>query len=181
MERGINNERAALRKRGLYMVLALVAAIVLLFEPVFSFQQDKGIKYVRSFTMKQKVVLVTQTELENGVSEVVETMSIRGLHYCAWALILACVSCLVCSIDDRRCMQLCLIGISLAGLYYLLMIYYAIQIVDDFYATLYPNFFALLPAVIIELLILVRRSIAHNLIIENTDEEEEEITNQTPE
>ena len=171
MEQDANNERTALRKRGLYMILAIVAAVVLLFQPVFSFQQDKGIKYVRSYTMKQKVLLVIQTELNNGVSEVVDTMPIKGLHYCAWALILACTSCLICSIDDKRCMLMCFISIFIAGAYYLFMIYYAIQFADKYFATLYPNFFALLPAVIIQLLILVRRSIAHNLILDNTDEE----------
>ena len=161
-------------RRWLYMVLAIAASVVLLVRPVFSFQEDKGIKYVRSFSMTQKTFYVTQTDLKNGASEVTARMSIKGLYYCAWVLVICCAACMLTMFNDRRRMGWCVIAAFVAGAYYVLMVYYAMRMSGDHYATLYPNFYALLPALVMQFMLLVRRSVARTIMEANEDEEQEE-------
>jgi len=156
------------------MLMAVLASALLFVRPVFSFQEDKGIIYVRSFSMDSKMFYVTQTEMKTGMEEVVSTMSVKGLYICAWAMLATCLAALLCIFDDFWRMTLCIIAAALAGVYYLLMVYYAVQITDRFYTTLYPNLMAVLPAIVLQLMLLVRRDIAHDMMIANEDEEKEE-------
>ena len=50
---------SAMYRRWAYMLIAIAASAVMFLHPVFSFQQDKGIIYVRSFSMDQKRFYVT--------------------------------------------------------------------------------------------------------------------------
>ena len=61
------SRRNAIYRRLLYMVVAILAAALLPLKPAFSFQEDKGIIYIRSFEMDQKTFYVTQTDMETGI------------------------------------------------------------------------------------------------------------------
>ena len=174
MEEKKRNKVRPVYLRWAYMVISVVAAALLLSHPVFSFQEDKGIIYVRSFSMDAKTFYVVQTKLDSGMEEVTETMSVAGLHYCAWAMLVTCAACILCFFSRKWRMILCILAAFLAGAYYILMIYYAIQMTDNYYTTLYPNLFALLPAVVLQLMLLARRDIAHRIMTENENEEKEE-------
>ena len=72
-------------------------------------------------------------------------------------------------------MILCLFSISLAGLYYVLIIYYATRISDLHFATLSPTLMAVLPAIVMQCMILIRANVARAVLMENENEEKEEI------
>jgi len=156
------------------MLLAIIASGLLLKHPVLSFQEDKGIIYTRSFSMDAKVFYVIQTKLDTGAEEVTATMSVAGLYYTAWAMIITCIACLVCVLNPKWRMLLSVLAATIAGVYYILMIYYAIAITDNHYTTLYPNFYALLPAIALQCMLLVRRDVAREIAAENENEENEE-------
>ena len=162
-------------RRWAYMVVAILASAFLLTKPVFSFQDDKGIIYVRSFSMDQKMFYVTQTELKTGVEEVTATMSVAGLYYCNKVMLWSCILCLLCFFNNRWRMILCLFSIALAGLYYVLIIYYATRISDLHFATLSPTLMAVLPAIVMQCMILIRANVARAVLMENENEEKEEI------
>lgn len=158
-------------RRTIYMLIAIVISALLPKFPVFSFQEDKGIIYIRSFSMDAETFYVTQTELATGAEEVESTMSVKGLYFCAKAMYAVCILALLCFFKDRWRMALCVIAATLAGVYYLLMVYYAIKITDYFYTTLYPNFAAIMPAVVLQLMLLARRDVAYHMMSLNEDEE----------
>ena len=155
-------------KQVICIFVAIIASGLLLKLPVFFFQDDKGIMYVRSFSMTPKIFYVMQTEIATGIEEV------SGLYYCAWAMLLTSLACLLCIYNNRWRMILCVAAAFFAGAYYLLMIYYAIEMTGNHYSTLYPNFVALLPAVVLHMMLLVRRNLAQSIMAENEDEEQED-------
>lgn len=158
-------------RRWIYMSVAILAAYFFISRPVFNFQKDTGIIYVRSFEMvEQRSVVVTQTDIKTGASEVTDTMSVIGLHYCSLAMLWGCILCLLCFFSFRGRIFFAAATEIAAGAFYLLMIVYAMRISEDQYATLYPNLFALLPAVVLEAMALTRR----NVIKERVDEMDEE-------
>ena len=158
-------------RRWLYMAVAIIAAAVLGTRPVFNFQSDTGILFTRSFTMEeQKQLVVTQKDLSSGAEEVAAIMSVKGLYYCSKAMLWGCILCLLCFFSSRWRMIVAIGTIAVAGMFYIFMIYYAIRIADQQYATLYPNFAALLPAVVLECMVLVRS----NIIRERVDDRDEE-------
>ena len=161
-------------RRWIYMIIAIIASAILPSQKMFSFQDDKGIIYVRSFSMDEKVFYVTQTELATGAEEVTETMSIAGLYYCAKAMLVLCVLCFFCFFSKRGRMVLAVLAAILAGAYYILMIYYAVRITDEHFTTLYPTIMAVLPAIVLQLMLLVRRNVAHAAMLENINEEKDE-------
>lgn len=160
----------AMVRRWLYMVVAIIAAALMPLKPVFSFQDDKGIIYVRSFSMTDKVFWVTQTELGTGIAHVTSSMPVKGLYYCYLAMLFGSILSLMCFFNDEWRAWICLLTAIAAGLYYVLMAIYAIRIADNFYATLYPNYMAILPAVVLQMMILTRQSVIHT-ILSATDEE----------
>ena len=173
MNKESKNTLYAMFRRWAYMVVAIVAAGVLPMKPVFNFQEDKGIIYIRSFSMDKEMFYVTQTELSTGASEVVSTKSVAGLYYCARTMYYLCILCLLCFFSNKWRMWICVITAVCAGAYYILMLYYAVTITDNFYTTLYPTYMALLPAVVLQMMILVRQNV---LLAEkqwNEDEEKE--------
>ena len=67
-------------------------------------------------------------------------------------------------------MTLIFVTVAAAGLFYILMIVYAIRMTDQHYATLYPNFAAIWPAIVLQAMLLTRS----NMIREKIDEADEE-------
>ena len=162
-----NEEKKALQamfRRWVYMVIAIVASAVLSLHPVFSFQEDKGIIYIRSFSMDQETFYVTQTELRTGAEQITATMSVKGLYFCRRLMLFGCILCLLCFFSKRWRLTLALITAFIAGAYYVLMIYYAMRMSDDHYATLYPNLMAVFPAIVLQMMILVRQNIIKSMI-----------------
>ena len=158
-------------RRWLDMAVAISAAAPLGTRPVFNFQSDTGILYTRSFSMEdQKQFVVTQRELSTGAEEVAAVMSVKGLYYCSKAMLWGSILCLLCFFSYRGRMTLIFVTVAAAGLFYILMIVYAIRMTDQHYATLYPNFAAVLPAIVLQAMLLTRS----NMIREKIDEADEE-------
>ena len=151
-------------RRWAYMAVAILAAVVLLERPVFNFQEDKGIKYVRSFSMTQTEFLVTQTDLNSRVSEITASMSIKGLYYCNKVMLWGAILCFLCFFSNGWRIRIAVFTAFTAGFYYLLMIYYAIQMADLHYATLYPNFIAILPAIVCQMMVLTRHNVIQYIV-----------------
>ena len=165
-----NTDFKAMHRRWIYMAVAIIAAALMPLKPVFSFQDDRGIIFVRSFSMTETQLVVTQTELETGISHVKNTMSVRGLFYCYLAMLAGSVLTLLCFFNDEWRVWICTFTALVAGLYYVLMAHYAIVISDEYYATLYPNYMAFLPAIVLQMMVLVRRSCIKEM--QDTAEEE---------
>ena len=158
-------------RRWIYMSIAIIAAALLGTRPVFNFQSDTGILYTRSFSMAdQKQFVVTQRELSTGAEEVAAIMSVKGLYYCSKAMLWGSMLCLLCFFSYRGRMTLIFVTVAAAGLFYILMIVYAIRMTDQHYATLYPNFAAIWPAIVLQAMLLTRS----NMIREKIDEADEE-------
>lgn len=158
-------------RRWIYMSIAIIAAALLGTRPVFNFQSDTGILYTRSFSMEdQKQFVVTQRELSTGAEEVAAIMSVKGLYYCSKAMLWGSILCLLCFFSYRGRMTLIFVTVAAAGLFYILMIVYAIRMTDQHYATLYPNFAAIWPAIVVQAMLLTRS----NMIHEKIDEADEE-------
>ena len=162
-------------RRWVYMAIAIIAAALLGTRPVFNFQSDTGILYTRSFSMEdQKQFVVTQRELSTGAEEVVEVMSVKGLYYCSKAMLWGSILCLLCFFSYRGRMTLVLFSVATAGLFYILMIVYAYRMTDQHYVTLYPNFAAIWPAIVLQAMLLTRRNIIQEKIDDKEEEEGEE-------
>ena len=158
-------------RRWIYMSIAIIAAALLGTRPVFNFQSDTGILYTRSFSMEdQKQFVVTQRELSTGAEEVAAIMSVKGLYYCSKAMLWGSILCLLCFFSYRGRMTLIFVTVAAAGLFYILMIVYSIRMTDQHYATLYPNFAAIWPAIVLQAMLLTRS----NMIREKIDEADEE-------
>lgn len=157
----------SLYRRLAYMGVAIIASMVLFTRPVFSFQDDRGIKYVRSFTMTDTDFFVTQTELDSNISHTTATMSIRGLYYCNQVMLWGAILCLLCFFSNEWRVRIATLTAFFAGVYYVIMVYYAIRIADEQYATLYPNLMAFLPAVVCQMMILTRQNVLQSNIAED--------------
>ena len=147
-------------RRWAYMLIAIAASAFLLTRPIFNFQDDKGILYVRSFSMNQQTFIVTQTEISTGASEITAVMSVKWLYYCNKAMLWGAILCFLCFFSNQWRMIIAIITAFIAGAYYVLVAYYAIEIADQHYATLSPNLMVILPAIVLEMMILIR----HNII-----------------
>jgi peptidoglycan/LPS O-acetylase OafA/YrhL len=174
MEDTTKKEFLAMYRRWAYMIVAIIATIILLHVPVFSFRDDKGIFYIRSFSMDQTTFYVTQTEIKTGAEEVTATMSVAGLYYCAKAILYLCIITLLCFFNKKWRMTLCVVTAVLAGAYYIVMVYYAMKMTDTHYTTLSPTIYAVLPAIVLQLMLLVRRNVASAIMAHNENEETEE-------
>jgi uncharacterized membrane-anchored protein len=151
------------------MVVAIVASVAMLSQPACKFLDDKGIRYVRSFSMTQTQITLTLTDLKTNTDTVKDTMSVTGLYYCVIAMIVGSSLCFLCFFDDRWRIIIAIITACVAGLYYILLVYYIFRIADKQFATAYPTFVVILPAVVCQMMLLVRRSIFQEI----TDAEEE--------
>lgn len=159
--------------RCIYMVIAIVASMMLSIRPAFSFQDDKGIIYVREFSMDMKVFVETRTNMQTGIQHIESTMSVKGIYLCYIVMVLGSILCFFCFFSNYWRVWLCNITAFAAGIYYILIIYYAIQITDIHYTTLYPNITILFPAIVLQTMVLVRKNIIRDSI--EQDEEGEEL------
>ena len=155
----MSREEKAMYRRWVYMAVAIIAALILLHHPVCNFLDDKGILYVRSFSMTQEEFVVTQTELATNISSTTATMSVKGLYYCIKAMIVGVILCFLCFFSDKWRIIIAVVTAFIAGFYYVFLVYYISKIADLHYATVYPNFMAILPAVVCQMMLLVRKNI----------------------
>lgn len=151
----------AMYRRWAYMIIAIIASAVLFTRPVLNFQDDKGIIYVRSFSMDQKTFYVTQTGLKDGIPEISATMSVAGLYYCNKVMLWGCILCLLCFFSNRWRIRIALATAIIAGAYYVLLAYYAIKMSDNHYATLYPNLMVIWPGIVCQMMVLTRQNVVH--------------------
>lgn len=169
----------AMYRRWAYMAIAIIASVVLFTRPVFSFHEDKGIRYIRSFSMTQTCFYVTQTDLDSHIPEVTASMSVKGLYYCNKVMLWGAILCLLCFFSKLWRIRIAVLTAVSAGAYYLFMIYYALRMTDLHYATLYPNMMAFLPAIVCQMMILTRHNVVQSEIdkadfaLENENEEED--------
>jgi len=170
----LKNSIYSMLRRWAYMLLAIGASALLFVAPPFHFQEDKGIIYVRSFSLDQTTFTVTQTEISTNMQQVVNTMSVKSLYYCAWALLATSIACFLCFFKKSWRIALCYLAIVIAGAYYILLIYYALRIEEDFYATLSPSWVVILPAIVLQLMLLIRRETIRSIMAQDTNEETEE-------
>ncbi len=152
--------RFAMYRRLAYMAIALTAVCLMRVAPVFSFSTDKGIIYDRSFAMDLQEFQVIQTTLDTNIPYVWETMSVNGLYVLQQILFWTLIACFVVFYPTKVRWYLSL-GIAAAGgVFYFLLIHYALRISDLQYATLAPTWVAFLPAVVIAMMILLNRNVA---------------------
>jgi hypothetical protein len=156
-----NSDLHAMYRRWAYMAVAILASALLFLKPVFSFGDDKGIIYVRSFQMDRTHFWVTQTELETGIEHVTAVMSVKWLDRCNKIMLWGSILCLLCFFNNQWRFWIALATSLAAGVYYLFMAYYAMKISDLHYATLYPTVMAILPAIVLQMMVLVQRNVRH--------------------
>lgn len=167
---GTSKSLQLMYRRWIYMAIGILASVILLVgKPVFNFQDDKGIIYVRSFSMTQKIFVVTQTELKTGVQHITATMPVKGLYYCNKAMLYGCILCLLCFFSDRGRILIALGTACIAGFYYFLMVHYAMKMSDLHYATLFPNLMSVWPAVVIQMMVLTWRNVLRSGAIVEDD------------
>jgi len=166
--------KMAMYRRWAYMAVAVVACLLLYTRPVFTFREDIGIRYIRSFEMTEKRFAVTQTEMATGIQQITATMPVKGLYFCHTAMMIGVVLCLLCFDMRGWRMIVCAVTAGICGLYYVLMVIYAIRMADLHYATVVPTFAAILPAIVLEMMLLTRQTIIRTMFIENDAEEEKE-------
>ena len=145
-------------RRWVYMAVAITATALLTLGPLFSFNEDRGIIYMRSFEMDQHKFIVYQTELENGLVHVNDVISVQGLHWCYIAMLLGSIACFLCFYHTQARIVACFFTIGASAAYYLVGVHYAIEI-SNYYATLFPTWIAILPAVVIQMMILTHRNV----------------------
>ena len=145
--------------RLVYVVVAIIASILLFSRPVFSFQQDKGIIYTRHFEMDKNEVRVIQTGLEDHIDYVQDTRSVKALFVLGHLMLWSSVACFLLFFSPFWQRLVAFLPILFAGIYYLFAIYYAVDIIDRFFATMYPSWPLIMPAIIIEMMVLVRKGI----------------------
>ncbi len=165
----------AMYRRWAYMVVAILSSSLLFFKPVFNFKEDKGIIYMRSFEMTQTQFLVIQTDLKNGVANIVDSISVKWVYYCNRAMLYGSILCLLCFFSRNWRIWIATFTIAAGGAYYVLLIYYALKISDLFFPTMYPNYMIILPAMVIEMMILViRNTMEYALFPDEREEQNEE-------
>lgn len=165
----------AMCRRLAYMALAIIASMVLFTRPVFNFQDDKGIKYIRSFSIEDNCFYVTQTEMETGISQITATMPVKALYYCNKLMLWGSILCFLCFFSSRWRISIAIITAFIAGAYYVIMAYYALRIVDEQYATITLSIMAVLPAVVCQMMLLTRR----NILQSNLDKADFALDNDT--
>ena len=152
-------ELSAFYRRLVYTAIAIIASLLLFEHPIFNFQDDKGIIYVRSFSMDQKTFYVTQTDLKNGVPEITATTSVKWLYYCNKAMLWGSILGLFLFFSLRLRLAVTYITAVVSGFYYILVVYYSIKLSDLHYTTLYPNYMVVLPAITCAMMVLISKNL----------------------
>ena len=99
-------------------------------------------------------------------------MSVKGLFYGALAILIGCIGCTVFYPLHRLRILISSITAFAAGTYYLIMMYYAIRLSQEFFLILYPNWVALLPVVVLVTMLWIRKDTVRRLIDAVQDEDE---------
>ena len=155
-------------RRWAYMALAILATWMITLHPVLSFHEDKGIYYTRSFSMDLQQVVVLQTSLDSldpemkevlPKQEVVNTISVYGLYLLQKLIFWTCIVCFIIFYPTRVRWYLSFVIMALAGVFYVLLVYYALRISDMEFATLAPTWSAFMPAVVIAMMVLLNRNV----------------------
>ena len=150
---------SAMYRRWAYMLIAIAASAVMSLHPVFSFQQDKGIIYVRSFSMDQKRFYVTQTDMSSGAQEIMAVTSVKWLYYCSKAMLWGSILCFLCFFSNPIRLGITYAVAAVSGFYYVLMVYYSMYLSDLHYATISPNFMAIFPGIVCAMMVLTGKNI----------------------
>ena len=142
------------------LLLAIVASVLLLNKPVFNFVDEKGLENTRTCVMTPTRFELHYIEMATGIDRPMYAMSVKGLYYGAWAILLGCVFCaFFYEIHELRILS-CLI----TGAYYLIMIYYAIELSQKFCIILYPNLIAMLPVAVLLIMLSIRNTTVRKLM-----------------
>jgi len=160
-----------LRKWG-RLVLAIVASVLLLNKPVLSFLDEPGLENVRTYRMTPSRFEVHHIEMATGLDKLMGAMSVKGLYYGAWAILLGCIACALLYESHRTRIIVCSITAFLAGAYYMIMIYYAIRLSQKFFLIIYPNWITLLPLVVLITMLFIRNETVRKLIDAQQDADE---------
>ena len=160
------------------LVLAIVSSVLLLNKPVFSFPDEKGWEHLRTHIMTPHKFERHHIEMATGIDELVGAMSVEGFFYGALAILLGCIACAV--LYEAHLMRILASTVTayMAGAYYLLMIYYALRLSEEFYLMLYPNLIALLPTVILITMLSIRNETVKKLVSAKQKADEGLIKNQ---
>ena len=169
--KNINKRHRLLLKWG-RLVLAIVSSIILLNKPVFNFIEEKGIVSVRTFKITTRTFEMHYVDMKTGLDELVGAMSISGLFYGALAIMVGCFLCALLYESHRLRILSASITAFMAGAYYLLIGYYAIRLSQEFCLILYPNWVALLPAIVLVTMLSIRNSTVRKLMEVKQDEDE---------
>ena len=154
------------------LVLAIVSSIILLNKPVFNFVDEKGIVSIKTYKITTRTFEMHYVNMTTGLDELVGTMSISGLFYGALTILIGCVACALLYESHRLRILSASITAFMAGAYYLLIGYYAIRLSQKFFLILYPNWVALLPAVVLITMLSIRNSTVRKLMEVKQDEDE---------
>ena len=154
------------------LVLAIVSSIILLNKPVFNFVDEKGIVSIKTYKITTRTFEMHYVNMTTGLDELVGAMSISGLFYGALAILIGCVACALLYESHRLRILSASITAFMAGAYYLLIGYYAIRLSQKFFLILYPNWVALLPAVVLITMLSIRNSTVRKLMEVKQDEDE---------
>ena len=146
------------------LTVAIVASVFLLNKPVFSFPDEIGLEHVRTHTMTPHRFERHHIEMATGIDKLVGSMSVQGLYYCAIAILIGCIACVVVYESHRLRILACTITAFIAGTYYLIMFFYAIKMTQAFFLMLYPNFYALLPVTVMIIMLSIRKETVHRLL-----------------
>ena len=154
------------------LVLAIVSSIILLNKPVFNFIDEKGIVSVKTYKITTRTFEVHHIEMATGIDKLMGTMSVKGFFYGALAILIGCIVCTVYYSFHRLRILICTITAFAAGTYYLIMMYYAIRLSQEFFLIIYPNWIALLPVVVLITMLWIRKDTLRRLIDAVQDEDE---------
>ena len=154
------------------LVLAIVSSIILLNKPVFNFIDEKGIISVKTYKITTRTIEMHHVDMKTGLDELVGAMSISGLFYGALAIMVGCFLCALLYESHRIRILISSITAFMAGAYYLLIGYYAIRLSQEFCLILYPNWVALLPAIVLVTMLSIRNSTVRKLMEVKQDEDE---------
>ena len=157
-------ELSAMYRRWAYMIITIVSSLLLFLHPVFNFQEDKGIIYIRSFSMDQQNFYVTQTDLKTGAAEITSTTSVKWFYYFNQAMLWGSILCFLCFFSNQLRITIAYLTAVLAGSYYILVMYYAMMLSDLHYTTLYPNFMVILPGIVCAMMLLTSKNVIQTIV-----------------
>ena len=157
MESQKKNKKLQAGLKWVRIIIAIAASVLLLNKPVFKCPDEPGLQSNRIYIMTPHTFEVHHIDMTTGLDKLMGTMSVKGLFYGALAILIGCVLCAIFNDEPPLLFLASRITAFLAGVYYLIIMYYAIQISQDFYAIVYPNFITFLPVVVLIAMLTLRK------------------------